>query len=50
VSLPPGVLRTASFARGETDEGLDVVQPIVVKGELVVVRRPPRSDTHPWSC
>ena len=27
----PGVLRTVQFARGETDEGLDVLAPIVVE-------------------
>src|SRR5262249_11745859 len=30
---PPGVSRTVQFARGETDEGLDLVQPYVVEGE-----------------
>jgi hypothetical protein len=39
---PPGVLRTVSFARGETDEGLDVALPVVVEGELVVIRHPAR--------
>jgi hypothetical protein len=39
---PPGVLRVVSFAAGETDEGLDVAQPIVVEGELVVIRHPAR--------
>jgi len=39
---PPGVRRTVQFARGETDEGLDVAQPIVVEGELVVIRHPAR--------
>ncbi|HKB38364.1 MAG TPA: hypothetical protein VKD72_18115 [Gemmataceae bacterium] len=29
-----------SFAAGETDEGLDVAMPIVVEGELVVIRHP----------
>ena len=32
------VLRVVSFARGETDEGLDIAAPIVVEGELVVIR------------
>src|SRR3954454_12264452 len=41
---PPGVLRTVSFARGETDEGLDVAQPIVVEGVLVVIRHPARGQ------
>jgi hypothetical protein len=41
---PPGVLRTVSFAKGEDDEGLDVAQPIVVKGELVVIRHPARGE------
>jgi hypothetical protein len=39
---PPGVLRTVQFARGETDEGLDLAQPIVVEGVLVVIRHPAR--------
>ena len=39
---PPGVLRTVSFARGQTDEGLDLVQPIFVEGVLVVIRHPAR--------
>jgi len=38
---PPGVLRTVCFARGESDEGLDLVQPIVVEGELRVIRHKP---------
>ena len=37
---PPGVLRTVFFARGETDEGLDLVQPIVVEGVLAVIGHP----------
>jgi hypothetical protein len=41
---PPGVLRTVSFARGETDEGLDVAQPVVVEGVLVVIRHPARGE------
>jgi hypothetical protein len=41
---PPGVLRTVSFARGETDEGLDVAQPVVVEGELVVIRHRARRE------
>jgi hypothetical protein len=36
------VLRVVSFAKGETDEGLDVLAPIVVEGELVVIRHPAR--------
>ena len=40
----PGVLRVVSFAKGETDEGLDVAQPIVVEGELVVIRHPAREE------
>jgi hypothetical protein len=39
---PPGLLRTVQFARGETEEGLDVAAPVVVEGELRVVRHPPR--------
>jgi hypothetical protein len=41
---PPGVLRTVHFAVGETDEGLDVAQPIVVEGVLVVIRHPARGE------
>jgi hypothetical protein len=41
---PPGVLRTISFARGETDEGLDVAEPVVVEGVLVVIRHPARGE------
>jgi len=41
---PRGVLRTIHFAEGETDEGLDLAQPIVVKGELVVIRHPARGQ------
>ncbi len=41
---PPGVLRTVHFAGGETDEGLDVAQPIVVEGELVVIWHPARGE------
>ena len=40
----PGVLRTISFAKGETDEGLDVLAPIVVEGVLVVIRYPARGQ------
>ncbi|HKB34881.1 MAG TPA: hypothetical protein VKD72_00410 [Gemmataceae bacterium] len=40
----PGVLRTAHFAAGQTDEGLDRAQPIVVEGELVVIRHPARGE------
>jgi len=35
---PPGVSRTVQFAKGETDEGLDLAQPIVVESELRVIR------------
>jgi hypothetical protein len=41
---PRGVLRTVHFARGEDDTGLDVAQPIVVEGELVVIRHPARGQ------
>jgi hypothetical protein len=37
---PPGVSRTVQFARGETDEGLDVAQPIVVEGQPVMICHP----------
>ena len=40
---PPGVSRTVQFARGESDEGLDLAQPIVVEGVLVVIRHPASS-------
>src|SRR5262249_42167268 len=36
------VLRVVSFAKCETDDGLDVAQPIVVEGEVVVIRHPAR--------
>ena len=38
------VLRVVSFAAGETDEGLDVLAPLVVEGELVVIRHPARGQ------
>ena len=38
------VLRVVSFAEGETDEGLDVLAPIVVEDELVVIRHPARGE------
>jgi hypothetical protein len=38
------VLRVVSFAKGETDEGLDVAQPILVVGELVVIRHSARGQ------
>jgi hypothetical protein len=41
---PPGMLRTVQFARGETDEGLDVARPVVVEGVLVVIRHPRRGE------
>jgi len=40
----PGLLLTVSFARGETDEDLDVALPVVVEGELVVIRHPARGE------
>ena len=33
-----------SFAWGETDEGLDILAPIVVEGVLVVIRHPARGQ------
>ncbi|HKB38999.1 MAG TPA: hypothetical protein VKD72_21325 [Gemmataceae bacterium] len=39
-----GVLRVVSFAVGETDEDLDVAQPIVVEGVLVVIRHPAHGE------
>src|SRR5262245_25308821 len=41
---PPGVLRTVQFARGESDEGLDVAAPVVVEGERVLIRHPARGQ------
>ena len=38
------VLRVVSFAKGETDEGLDVVAPIVVEGVLGVIRHAARGQ------
>jgi len=46
---PPGVLRTVQFARGQPDEGLDVLAPVVVEGVLVVIRHPVRGSSRPWS-
>ena len=40
----PGVSRTVQFAKGETDEGLDLVQPIVVEGEMWVIRHKVRDQ------
>jgi hypothetical protein len=37
---PPGVLRCVEFAPGESEEGLDVLAPIVVEGVLVVRHHP----------
>jgi len=39
-----GVLRVVSFAMAETDEGLEIAAPIVVEGELVVIRHPARGE------
>ena len=39
---PGDVLRVVSFAKGETDDGLNVAQPIVVEGVLCVIRHPAR--------
>jgi len=33
---------SVSFARGETDDDLDVAQPIVVEDVLVMIRHPAR--------
>ena len=41
---PSGVSRTVQFAKGESDEGLDLRQPIVVEGELHVVRHKARGE------
>jgi hypothetical protein len=40
----PGLVRTVSFARGESDEDLDVQAPIVVEGVLAVIRHPARGE------
>jgi len=37
---PPGCLRVVAFHPSEIDEGLDVLAPIVVESELVVIRHP----------
>jgi hypothetical protein len=37
---PPGCLRVVAFHPSEDDEGLDIAAPIVVEGELVVIRHP----------
>jgi len=42
-------LRTISFAKGETDDGLDVLAPIVVEGVLLVIRHPAREGSRPSS-
>jgi hypothetical protein len=41
---PPGCLRVVAFDPGEDDEGLDVLAPQVVEGELVVIRHPARGE------
>ena len=41
---PLGMLRTVHFAASETDEGLAIAAPIVVEGELVVIRHPARGQ------
>jgi hypothetical protein len=41
---PPGVSRTVQFGEGETDKGLNLLRPIVVEGELVVIRHPARGQ------
>ena len=38
------LLRTVSCVKGQTDEGLDLLTPIVVEGELVVIRHPARGQ------
>ena len=39
---PPGCLRIVAFHPTEDDTGLDVAQPIVIEGELAVIRHPAR--------
>src|SRR5262245_38857672 len=41
---PPGVLRVVFFAKGETDGDLNLAQPIVVEGVLLVIRHPARGE------
>ena len=44
---PPGrsgFLRTISFAKSESEEGLDALAPIVVEGVLRVIRHPARGE------
>ena len=41
---PPGCLRVVAFYPAEDDEGLDVAAPLVVEGELVVIRHPARGQ------
>ena len=44
-SRPPALVTCCvSFAQGETDEGLDVAAPVVVEGELRVIRHPARGQ------
>jgi hypothetical protein len=40
----PGLVRTVQFVKGESDEGLDVLAPIVVEDVLVVIRHPARGE------
>jgi hypothetical protein len=44
---PPGVQRTVQFATGETDEGLDLVQPLVGEGQVWVIRHPAQGQFQP---
>jgi len=39
---PPGCLRVVALHPAEDDDGLDLAQPIIVEGELVVIRHPAR--------
>ena len=41
---PPGCLRVVAFHPTEDNTGLDIVAPIVVEGELVVIRHPARGQ------
>ena len=41
---PPGCLRVVAFDPSEDDEGLGVLAPQVVEGELVVIRHPARGE------
>jgi len=41
---PTGCLRVVAFHPTEDDAGLDIAAPIVIEGELVVIRHPARGE------